>query len=127
MQSINPYELLAAICKFVVAQKIDEQFYRKHFNAIETSSTFAKVLATNYPLLEVAFRKSLPMHPKEGALVIQQAIEECHFSDERMAWFGKQLAVSVTLLGPVVQDRALPKMLEWCKSTIEKAYQAAKV
>ena len=105
------FETLAAVVKFIAAPKMSTLFYHQHQNAIDLTCTFLKILANRYPLLETAFRKSLPLPVVEGAACIATALTESKISDADLNWLDAQSTAVLRLLVPVVRSENLPKYL----------------
>lgn len=118
----SPFESLAAICKFIAVSRINPDFYAKHQHNIEFASTFSRVLASNYPALDSAFRASLPLSLSDGARPIQQALLSLSLSDEKLEWLDRQMTEVMRMLIPVVRDSDLPAWLSDCKWAIEGAF-----
>ena len=120
----SPFESLAAICKFIAISRLAPDFYAKHENNIEFACTFPRILASNYPALDSAFRASLPLSLSDGAAPIQQALLSLSLSDEKLAWFDHQMTEVMRMLIPVVRDNDLPTWLNECRWAIEGAFYA---
>jgi len=117
------FESLAAICKFIAVPKMSPAFHAKQRHPVEFASAFLRVVASNYPLLEQAFRKALPLPLAEGAVPIQQALAELTLPDEKVRWFNTQMTEVLRVLLPAVRDPELPSWLSECKWAIEGAFQ----
>lgn len=115
----DTFDSLAAICKFIAVPKIDPEFHERHYHAIEMTSAFLRVLASNYPMLEKAFRASLPLPITDGSKHIRQVMPELCMSEERVQWLDAQMTEILKVLIPVVRDSELPSWLSECKWAIE--------
>lgn len=118
----NAFESLAGICKFIAAEHVAPDFCKKYFSAIEMANAFVRVLATTYPELDAAFRKSLPLPPCDGAVIIQEAFQGLSLDDEKFNWIGAQMRSVLMGLLPVVESRELPSVLVWAKDSIQGAF-----
>lgn len=119
------FESLAAICKFIAVSRISPDFHAKHHHNIEVACTFPRILASNYPALEPAFRESLPLPLSEGARPIQQVLMSLAITEEKLEWFDRQMTETLRTLLPVVRDNSLPAWLSECKWAIEGVFDAS--
>lgn len=117
------FDSLAAICKFIAVPQIDPVFHKRHHHAIEMASSFLRVLASNYPMLEKAFRASLPLPITDGSKHIRQVMPELGMSEERLQWLDAQMTEILKVLIPVVRDAELPSWLSECKWAVEGAFE----
>ncbi len=118
----DAFDSLAAICKFIAVSKIDPEFHKRHYHAIEMASAFLRVLASHHPPLEKAFRASLPLSITAGSEQIRQVIPELGLSEEKVQWLDAQMTEILKVLVPVVRDPNLPSWLSECKWAIEGAF-----
>ncbi len=116
------FDSLVAICKFIAVPKMEPEFHRKHYHAVEMSNAFIKLLVAHHPRLEAPFRKS-PVSISEGAEALRQVIPTLGLNEEEVAWLDDQLTEILKVLVPVVRDPALPHWLTECKWAIEGAFQ----
>lgn len=105
------FETIAGVVKFIAVPRMSIEFYKAHQNAIDLTCTFLKTLASNYPTLEAAFRKSLPLPIAEGAAHIEAGLREAQLSEVRLQWLDTQTTVILRALAPVVQSQSLPNYL----------------
>lgn len=119
----DAFDSLAAICKFIAVPKIDPEFHKRHYHAIEMASAFLRVTASNYPLLEKTFRASLPLPISVGSKHIRQVMPELALSEEKVQWLDAQMTEILKVLIPVVRDTELPSWLSECKWAIEGAFE----
>jgi len=73
---------------------------------------FLKVLASNYPPFEVAFRRSLSVQLDEGAKHIETGLREVRLPEARLQWLDAQKTTVLRALVPTVQSLNLPDYLE---------------
>ena len=118
----DAFDSLAAICKFIAVQQIEPAFYQSHLNAIEMANSFSRVLASNYPALDTAFRASLPLSISEGSRYIRQAVPVAGLSEDRLKWLDLQMTEILKVLLPVVRDPKLPAWLSESKWAVEGAF-----
>ena len=122
-EKANAFESLAGICKFIAMEKFDPKFYEKHFDAIEVSNSFSRVLASNYPELDLAFRESLPLPTDEGSKLIQEAFEKTTFPEDKIEWIDSQMTQVLRVLYPLFDDREFPEAFEFSRHSIVSAFE----
>ena len=122
----DAFDCLAAVTKFIAMSRIDPEFFQKHYHAIEMANAFSRVLASNYPEMEKAFREALPMGVRDAGRVLREVIPELNWDQERIEWFDGQLTEILKGLLPVVRDDAInPWFVEFdCRWAIEGAFEA---
>lgn len=118
----DAFDSLAAICKFIAVPKIEPEFYKSHYHAVEAASAFLRVLASNHPRLEAAFRASLPVPIADGAEAIRRVVPTLALTEEQIEWLDAQMTETLRVLAPVVRDPTLPSWLAECKPAIEGAF-----
>lgn len=118
------FDSLAAICKFIAVEKISPDFHKQHYHAIEMACAFLRVLASNHPPLEKAFRASLPLPISTGSAAIRQVIPTLGLTEDKVQWLDAQTTEILKVLLPVVKDPELPLWLSECKWAIEGAFYA---
>ena len=113
---------LAAICKFIAVPSIEPDFHKRHYHAVEMINAFLRVLANNHPLLEKAFRASLPLPISQGSELIRQVVPKLNLSKQKITWLDAQMTEILKVLLPVIKDCDLPSWLAECKWAIEGAF-----
>lgn len=112
----------AAICKFLVVSRIDPDFHKKHYHAIEMNNAVLGTLAGHYPLLKDAMQTSLPLPVTEASEILREAIIATQLPDDKIQWLDNQITEILKTLLPVVSDPALPPWLADCQWAIEGAF-----
>ena len=121
----TPFESLAGINKFIAVQKMSPDFYAKHWKAVEFSSAFLRLLASNYPSIEASLRKALPLSLMEGAESIEKAVQNLGLPTQKVEWLDRQMTEVLQTILPVVQDPELPEWLSECRWAVEGAFDGA--
>jgi len=116
------FDSLAAINKFIAVPKVEPDFHKQHYHAIEMAGAFLRVLASNYQPLKEAFRASLPMPISEGSKTLRRVIPTLSLTEEKIRWLDLQTTEILKVLLPVVRDPSLPSWLLECKWAIEGAF-----
>jgi len=118
----DTFDTIAVMCKFMAIEQINPEFYKRHYNAIQMSTTFVRLMATNYPPLKKAFQESLAMPVGSDADPIRLAFKTIDFPEEKLQWINKQMTVVLKLLLLVVRDPDLPSYFSGCKWAIEESF-----
>ena len=117
------FDSMAVMCKFVVVEKADPEFFEKHYHAIQITVSVIGVLAGEHSELNEAFNKSLPLPIEEGSEFIRNAFPKLQLLDDKIQWIDSQTTEILNVLLPVVQDTELPSWLGECKWAIEGAFK----
>ena len=100
-----------------------QEFYKKHFNAVQMANSFTTLLGSKHKELGDAFRESLAMGIKDGGEVIGNAFNEVGLDEKEVSWMDSQMTVILKLLVPVVRDPDLPDEYSICVWAIEGAFE----
>jgi hypothetical protein len=109
--------------KFIAVPWLSEEFYAEHQHSIEVACTFLKVLSSNHPPLEIAFRRTLPVPLDEGAKHIETGSREARLTEARLLWLDAQKTAVFCALVPTVQSLNLLDYLEESRCTVLGAFQ----
>jgi len=85
---------VAAINKFIAVPKVEPDFHKQHYDAIEMA----------------------------GALMLRQVIPTLGLTEEKIQWLDLQTTEILKVLLPMVRDPSLPSWLFECKWAIEGAF-----
>lgn len=119
----SPFQSLAAIVKFLEAQRRSPSFYDRHWNAIEFTNSFTRLLVSHYPSLQQAVRYAVDASIHEGGDQLHQALMAAKLSDKDLTWFDSQMTEVLRMLVPVVRDATLPGYLADTKWAVEGAFE----
>lgn len=122
-QGPSGFQSLAGIVKFLEAQRRSPTFFDRHWNAIEFTNAFTRLLVSKYPSLQEAVRYAVDASLHEGGDGLHQALVAAKLSDPDLAWFDSQMTEVLRMLVPVVRDAALPNYLADTKWAIEGAFE----
>lgn len=111
--------------KFTAVSRISPDFYREHEHPIEFACAFLNVLASNYPTLNSAFRRSLPLSVKDAAPILEGAIRQTDLDEKEILWFDRQSTEALKALVPVTRDPRLPEWLAESRWAILGAFEDA--
>jgi len=120
----DAFDGLAAVSKFIAMSRIDPEFYRKHCHAIEMANGFSRVLASNYPEIDKAFRATLPMGVRDSGRALREVFPTLNWDQQRVEWFDAQLGAVLKALLPVVRDESINAwFVEFgCKWAVEESF-----
>jgi hypothetical protein len=117
------FESFAAVVKYLAAEKMSPEFYEKHAHAIDFTKHFLSTVAVDFPSLETAMRKALPIAVVEGASLIEEAIRSIELPDNDMALMDRRLTEVLRALVPVVDDPLLPGWLQETRWAVRGAFE----
>lgn len=119
----SAFETLAGLAKFIAVERISPAFYEEHTHAIEFTCVFLRIAASLSPVLDLAFRKSLPLSVPEGAALVEAAVREARLTDSQLRWFDTQETEVLQLLVPVVRAASLPGWLAEARWAVLGAFE----
>jgi len=121
----DSFDTIAVMCKFIAIEKLDPEFFKRHYNALQMSNTFVWLLAGKYPPLKTAFKESMVLPAGSDAEPIRVAFKTLELPEDKLQWFDNQLTVVLKLLLPVVRDPDLPSCFSGCVWAIEESFYPA--
>lgn len=118
----DAFDSMAAICKFIAVSKIDPEFHKRHYHAVEMAGAFIRVLSSNHEPLKKVFQSTLPLPVHEAATALREILPTIALTEKEVQWLDAQMTEILKVLVPVVRDPALPAWLLPCKNSIEQAF-----
>lgn len=118
----DAFDSLAAICKFIAVPKIEPNFHRRHYHAIEMADAFIRVLASKHEPLKKVLQSTLPLPVSESAQALREVVPAIGLDEKQVQWLDAQMTEILKVLVPVVRDPDLPSWLSSCRNPFEQAF-----